>query len=49
MDVTTGTLDDPDMYPPRVEIWLDHRIGWERLNPDLPSRNQSSLNASENE
>ena len=47
MDITTGTLDDPDRFPPAVEIWLDHKIGWEMLNPDLPNRPQSSLNAPE--
>jgi hypothetical protein len=47
MDITTGTLDDPSVYPPMVEIWLEHRIGWETLDPDLPKRQQSSLNAAE--
>jgi hypothetical protein len=47
MDITTGTLDDPERFPPTVEIWLEHKIGWETLDPDLPKRNQSSLNASE--
>lgn len=45
MDITTGTLDDPDLYPPDVEIWLEQKIGWETLHPDLPKRQQSSLNA----
>jgi len=47
MDITTGTLDEPDLFPPTVEIWLEHRIGWETLNPKLPKRSQSSLNAPE--
>lgn len=47
MDITTGTLDEPDRFPPRVEIWLEHRIGWETLDPGLPKRQQSSLNAPE--
>nr|NUR38224.1 GFA family protein [Sphingomonas sp.] len=47
MDITTGTLDEPDLYPPTVEIWLDHRIEWETLDPELPKRQQSSLNAPE--
>lgn len=46
VDITTGTLDDPDRYPPTVEIWLEHRIEWETLDPDLPRRQQSSLNIS---
>jgi hypothetical protein len=45
MDITTGTLDDPDRFPPKVEIWLDQKIGWETLHADLPKRQQSSLNA----
>ncbi len=44
MDITTGTLDDPGRHPPGVEIWLDHKIDWETLNPNLPKRQQSSLN-----
>ena len=47
VDITTGTLDEPERFPPAVEIWLDHKIGWETLNPDLPKRPQSSLNAPE--
>jgi len=47
MDVTTGTLDQPERYPPAVEIWLEHRIGWEPLDPELPKRERSSLNAND--
>jgi hypothetical protein len=45
VDITTGTLDDPDLLPPTVEIWLEHKIKWETLDPALPKRQQSSLNA----
>ena len=44
MDITTGTLDDPDPYPPSAEIWLDQKIAWDPLR-DLPHFQQSSLNA----
>lgn len=44
MDITTGTLDDPNLYPPSVEIWLEHRLDWETLDPQLPKRQRSSLN-----
>ena len=44
MDITTGTLDDPDRFPPDVEIWVKAKIGWEALHPDLPKRERSSLN-----
>jgi hypothetical protein len=49
MDVTTGTLDDPGRFPPAVEIWIDHKIGWETFDPKLPKRRQSSLNPSTEE
>lgn len=42
MDITTGTLDEPDRFPPTDEIWLDHKIGWETLHPGLPKHAQSS-------
>ena len=43
-DITTATLDDPDAFPPTVEIWTEDKIGWEVLDPDLPHRARSSLN-----
>ena len=47
LDITTGTLDDPNLYPPAVEIWLEHKIAWETLDSGLPKRPQSSLNAND--
>jgi hypothetical protein len=47
MDITTGTLDEPDRFPPTVEIWLEHKIAWETLDPELPKHQQSSLNQPE--
>jgi hypothetical protein len=44
MDITTGTLDEPGAYPPTVEIWLEQKIEWETLHPDLAKRERSSLN-----
>ena len=44
LDITTGTLDEPDRFPPNVEIWVREKIGWESLHPDLPKRERSSLN-----
>jgi hypothetical protein len=43
-DVTTATLDDPDAFPPTVEIWTGEKIGWETLDPELPHKERSSLN-----
>jgi hypothetical protein len=47
MDITTATLDEPSIYPPTVEIWLEQRVGWETLHPDIPKKQQSSLNVTE--
>lgn len=44
MDITTGTLDEPDRFPPDVEIWIKEKIGWESLHAELPKRDRSSLN-----
>jgi hypothetical protein len=44
MDITTGTLDDPDRFPPIDEIWLSQKIGWEALHPELRKFERSSLN-----
>ena len=43
-DVTTTTLDDPNAFPPSVEIWIENKLAWEQLNPALPNRPRSSLN-----
>lgn len=44
IDITTTTLDEPDRFPPTVEIWTGNRIAWEALHPDLPKKLRSSLN-----
>jgi hypothetical protein len=36
IDVTTATLDEPAAYPPTLELWLDHRISWQAVDPTLP-------------
>ncbi len=43
-DITTATLDQPDLFPPTVEIWTSEKIGWEVLDPELPHKARSSLN-----
>lgn len=35
LDVTTVSLDDPSLFPPTREIWLEHRIGWQPVNQSL--------------
>jgi hypothetical protein len=42
IDVTTATLDHPERFPPTREIWIEHKVAWETLNPDLRHYPRSS-------
>jgi hypothetical protein len=44
LDITSATLDEPERFPPTVEIWTGERIAWEQLNPALPHKLRSTLN-----
>jgi hypothetical protein len=33
LELTTATLDHPELYPPTLEIWVEHRIAWEAIEP----------------
>jgi len=35
IDVTTLSLDDPTLFPPRQEVWMQERVVWEAANPSL--------------
>jgi hypothetical protein len=30
-----ATLDRPEEFPPTREIWIEHKVPWETLNPSL--------------
>ena len=32
IELTTATLDDPEVFPPTREIWLSHRVSWEAVD-----------------
>lgn len=32
IDITTASLDNPNLFPPTFEVWLEHRVSWE--SPD---------------
>lgn len=36
IDVTTGSLDDPEAFPPVLHVWTSHRLRWLALADDLP-------------
>ena len=35
IDVTLASLDDPELFPPRIECWLEERLSWNPANPAL--------------
>lgn len=36
MDITIGSLDDPDRMPPAFHYWESRRLSWLHLSDDLP-------------
>ena len=43
VDVTTVTLDRADDFAPAMEIWLQDKLTWERVNESLPRYPGSSV------
>jgi hypothetical protein len=43
IDITTATLDEPNRFPPDVEVWLEDRISWEPVSANLNHCLKSSL------
>jgi hypothetical protein len=35
IDITTVSLDNPNLFPPTLEVWLDHRLTWQTANHTL--------------
>lgn len=35
LDVTTVSLDDPDLFPPARELWLADKVSWEATQATL--------------
>ena len=35
-DVTTASLDDPEAFPPAMEIWTEERLSWTAASAALP-------------
>jgi hypothetical protein len=32
IDITTASMDDPNLFPPTLEVWLEHRVSWQPAN-----------------
>jgi hypothetical protein len=35
IDITTASLDTPNLFPPTLEVWLEHRLAWHPNNQAL--------------
>ena len=42
IDITTASLDAPNDFAPTREIWLSHKLTWERANEQLTQYTESS-------
>ena len=42
IDVTTATLDDPDVFPPVHHSWLEDGVRWLRFGDGLPAHLRTS-------
>jgi hypothetical protein len=34
IDITTVSLDNPNLFPPTFEVWLEHRVSWQSVGQD---------------
>jgi len=41
IDITTGSLDDPNAFPPTDHLWLSDGVRWARFADDLPKYQRS--------
>ena len=35
IELTTASFDEPGQFSPTREVWLDHRVAWEPMDPSL--------------
>jgi len=42
IELTTATLDHPESSAPACEIWLEQRLSWQPVNPDIPHHRHGS-------
>jgi hypothetical protein len=41
LDLTTGSLDHPEAFPPTNHLWLSDGVSWARFADDLPKYQRS--------
>jgi hypothetical protein len=42
IDITTVSLDDPNLFPPSLEVWLEHRLSWQSAHQNLAQHQRGS-------
>jgi hypothetical protein len=42
IELTTATLDHPELFAPTREIWLEHKLAWQPVNAELPHHRHGS-------
>jgi hypothetical protein len=45
IELTTATLDHPELFPPTREIWLEHKLAWMPVNDSLAQHRRDSSEA----
>ena len=45
MDVTTSSLDHPELFPPAHHSWVGDGPGWDRFGDGLPAYDKESPKA----
>ena len=42
IEITTASLDNPNLFPPTMEVWLEHRLSWQNANQLLTQYSRST-------
>jgi hypothetical protein len=42
IDITTASMDYPNLFPPTLEVWLEHRVSWQSPNQTLAQFRRST-------
>jgi hypothetical protein len=43
IDITTASLDNPNLFPPSLETWLEHRLPWQSADQARTQYPRSTL------
>ena len=43
IDITTASLDNPNLFPPTFEVWVEHRLPWQAADHSRSQYAQGDL------